>query len=86
MSHRKLRELILYVLSRQAMDRVKLGNLLYLADLETYHKLGASITGATYVKKPWGAEPRNFGHILGAMRRYRQIEPADNDGAGTDQE
>lgn len=74
MKHRRLRELILYVLHQQPMDRAKLSNLLFLADLQAYRDLGASITGETYVKVRHGAEPRNFGHVLGAMRRRGLIE------------
>jgi hypothetical protein len=35
----------------------QLCNLMFLCDLEAYRQLGKSITGATYVKMPWGALP-----------------------------
>lgn len=60
-SEAKMKELIVYVAKRSANDprlgRTKLAKLLFLADFEAYGELGESITGACYLKRPYGPLP-----------------------------
>ncbi|HUY98386.1 MAG TPA: Panacea domain-containing protein [Verrucomicrobiae bacterium] len=60
----RMRELILYFARAQQDDdtfgRVKLAKLLYYADMEAYIRLGAPITGATYMKRREGPAAREF--------------------------
>lgn len=53
----KLSELIVYVCSRcepSQLGAVKLHKALYFSDMISYIKVGQPITGATYVKRPFG--------------------------------
>lgn len=54
----KFKELVLLFAERSAQDplmsRVKLNKLLYWSDFEAFRQLGASITGATYIKGEYG--------------------------------
>src|SRR5438045_2644254 len=57
---RKFRELVLYLADKavqddeKTYDEVKLQKLLWIADSLAYVRLGASITGATYIRKARG--------------------------------
>jgi len=70
----KLRELVLYLARAQNDDytfgRVKLAKLLYYSDMEAYVRLGASITGATYIKRQEGPAAREFVPVRDQMLAY----------------
>ena len=64
----KLSELVLYIVQKSEGDRrlgkTKLLKLLAYSDFEAYRRLGASITGATYRKLPYGPAPRQAPEVL----------------------
>lgn len=66
---RKFKELLLYVAQRCVSDRhfgkTKLNKILYFVDFEAYGRLGRSVTGAEYQRRPYGPVPRE---ILGARQ------------------
>lgn len=59
---RKLKELILYISEKSAMDKnfgaTKLNKILFLADFWAYGYSGKPITGVEYMKLPFGPAPR----------------------------
>jgi hypothetical protein len=61
---RKMQELILYIADRQKGDggygRVKMAKLLFYSDFEAFARLGAPVTGATYIKRPQGPLAKEF--------------------------
>ena len=68
----RLREMILYVLSRRKRRKTTVGWLLpflYLADLEAYHRLGRTISGKTWYKRGSMPVPSRFGHVMARMVR-----------------
>lgn len=77
-SPRRFRELALFVLSKapDGLTEQQLANLLFRIDFEAYRLLGRSITGATYVKMPWGASPARLSRRPGADRRLRENRAA----------
>jgi len=61
---RKFKELLLYVSSRLQGDpsfgATKLNKILFFADMSHYAEHGTPITGATYVKRPFGPVPKQL--------------------------
>lgn len=47
----KLREVILFLLSKRPMTEEELGTYLYFIDMDHYEKYETSITGCTYIKE-----------------------------------
>jgi hypothetical protein len=75
--HDKLRELILYVSARYAVNpkwgAVKLNKVLAYSDFEAYKLLGKSITGEDYFKIQFGPAPRKMKPILEEMKATGDI-------------
>ena len=68
---RKFRDLALYLAHRSKDDpnfgMVKLQLMMYYCDFIAYHRTGKSITGATYVKRPFGPAPKEFADEVAKM-------------------
>lgn len=60
----KMSELLLLVAERSLNDRnfgkTKLNKILYYIDFEAYARLGQSVTGAEYQRRPYGPVPREI--------------------------
>lgn len=76
---RKLEEAVHYVCDNCEMaDRlgaVKLNNIIYYADMDSYAETGRSITGATYIKQRRGPVPRE---ILTAIENLKTAGRLDS--------
>ena len=74
----KLKELVLYILHRcegdQALWPVKLNKLLFFSDFLAYSITGDAITGAEYIKLPYGPAPKFMGAIHEAMQKDGDLE------------
>lgn len=73
-SKKRLKTLILYILGNEKFkhasaldDFLKLANMLYLCDMESFGETGKSITGATYIKVSAGVMPTKFAEVLDEM-------------------
>jgi hypothetical protein len=61
----KLVSLLRYIRERvPEKDPIWYATVIYLADLESYHQSGKTITGASWVRKSWGVEPKGFWKAL----------------------
>ncbi len=77
----RLKELILHIARKSEDDpnfgKTKLIKLLAWSDFLAYGRLGASLTGADYIKLDFGPAPAQFPaalNLLRAMGRLRQVE------------
>lgn len=80
-SRDRLAELALYIAQRSEGDpnfgKTKLLKLMAWGDFVAYAQTGESISGATYIKLPWGPGPRGFPQALDRLRaegRARTVE------------
>ena len=64
----KMESLILYILERAGpRDLTWLSLVIYLSDLESYHRSGKTITGGKWFKQPWGIEVEGFSAAVDAL-------------------
>lgn len=88
MSHRKLKELILYLASKSEDDPCfsvpKLNSLLFYCDFTAYRRLGRSITGCTYRKLPSGPAPQELSPILEQIKQDGDCEEMQGDYFGSE--
>lgn len=75
MNPEKIRNLILSVLEELGpTDPIKINYVVYLADLESYHRTGKTITGARWYKREWGIELEGFFDTLARMLLNDEVE------------
>ncbi len=76
-THRKLRELILYISDRcetdEAYGSTRLAKTLFYADFLFYSKHGRSITGERYIRKPNGPMPDSMLAVRDQMVRDQEL-------------
>jgi hypothetical protein len=61
----KIEALARYILDKAgAMEFSKLSNIIYLADLEHYHREGRTISGARHYKREWGVEVEGLREVV----------------------
>jgi hypothetical protein len=86
---RKMKELILYLASRSEEDprfsATKLNKLLFYCDFTAYRRLGQSITGQSYQKRPFGPVPKAMLPILEQMKRDGDCSESSRDYFGLTQ-
>lgn len=75
--YRKLQEAILYVASRSAGDpqfaRTRLAKSLFWSDFRYFRETRQAITGATYIRIPYGPAPFRFNDFLKNMEGLHLI-------------
>ncbi len=73
----KLEELILYIAMRSqddpAFGSTRLAKALFWSDFEHFRETGDAITGATYVKMPYGPIPYGFPDFLQGMAGWELL-------------
>jgi hypothetical protein len=73
----KLKELIVYISaqsdSSDKFGMTKLNKLLFFSDFTAYTKLGKPITGATYIKMPFGPCPSRLREAIGELKTESRI-------------
>lgn len=76
-SDRRLRELILYLGDKCAQDphfgAVKIDKLIYQIDMLSFVEFGIPVTGAEYMRQPWGPVPRRFLPVKESMIEERDV-------------
>jgi len=73
---RKLRQLIIFFAHHDAvkpLGKTKLFKLLYFADVTNLRTVGESITGAKYLKYPYGPVPMQGNFVLKELQLHRLI-------------
>lgn len=79
----KFEELIVYIATRlpprAALGRVKLAKLLMQSDFTAFVRLGRSITGATYIKAPFGHLAREQDSIEGRLEHAKRLAVVEED-------
>jgi hypothetical protein len=79
----KLRELAVHIAWKSKQDpnlgKTKLLKLLAYCDFRAYQKLGHSITGATYLKLPFGPAPKEGRGLLNLLRATGRIDIRDEE-------
>jgi len=87
LNREKFRELILYVARKCARDdgfgKTKLNKVLWWADFQAFARLGASITGAKYMRLPWGPVPTALLPVLDELVREGLVDIATRSTAGS---
>jgi hypothetical protein len=77
-SEAKLRELAVHIACKSDEDphlgKTKLLKLMAYADFRAYQRLGRSITGATYLKLPYGPAPREARGLFNLLRAARRLD------------
>ena len=85
----KFKELILFICQRSLADRkfgaTKLNKLLFFADFAAYLKLGHSITGAEYIRREYGAVPKQIVTVLAEMEASGDLAQTTHDYYGKTQ-
>ncbi len=73
----KLEELILYIATRNRGDNTfgstRLAKVLFWSDFERFRQTGDAITGAPYIKMPYGPIPNGFNDFLKSLEGGRLL-------------
>lgn len=75
---KRLEELVLYIAKRTEGDpnfgRTKLAKVLFYSDFVAYRDDGAALTGATYIRMPFGPFPRDLSVVEERLREAGRAE------------
>lgn len=78
----KFKELVLYIAQKCAQDsgfgRTKLNKALWWSDFQAFARFGRSITGAKYIRMPYGPVPRAINSMLGELALENAVVEEDN--------
>lgn len=73
----KFKELVLYIAQTCASDggfgKTKLNKALWWSDFQAYARLGRPLTGAKYMRLPWGPVPRPLLPVLAELEQEKAI-------------
>ncbi len=73
----RLAELIVYVAERCAkhelFGKVKLNKVLFYADMAAYRGTGSTLTGATYIKDPFGPVPKGIEDVIASLKAEGRV-------------